>query len=105
MLQRALDRRLHSLALTLAGAEREAVVADYAASSERVDGVVARLESSPTYADNLEGRPLSSHLSRPEAMSTFLDHIEREHGGVEPLLTQLGWTAEDTAALRDKLRD
>ena len=94
-----------SLALTLAGVERAAVVADYAASSDRVEGVVARLEASATYADNLRGRPVSSHLSRPEAMATFLDHIDREHGGVEPLLTTLGWTAEDTAALRAKLRD
>ena len=94
-----------SLALTLAGAEREAMVADYAASSERVEGVVARLLSSPTYAENLRGRPIESHLSRPEAITTFLDHIDQNYGSVAAMLTSMGWTDEDTAALRAKLRD
>ena len=93
-----------ALALTLAGTEREAVVADYAASSERVQGVVDRLLASPTYAENLRGRPIESHLSRPEAMTTFLDHIEQNHGGVEALLIRLGWSEQDTASLRAKLR-
>ncbi len=94
-----------ALALTLAGVDREAVVADYVASSERVEGVVARLLSSQTYAHNLRGRPISSHLSRPEAMTTFLDHIEQNYDGVEALLARMGWTDEDTAQLRAKLRD
>jgi protein-tyrosine phosphatase len=94
-----------ALALTLAGVERDAVVEDYSASSQRVDRVVARLMASRTYADNLRGRPIETHLSRPEAMSTFLDHIEQNYGGVEELLTKLGWTEEDTAHLRAKLRD
>ena len=93
------------LALILAGVERAAVVADYAASSERVRQVVDRLLASPTYADNLRGRPIESHLSRPEAITAFLDHIDQEHGGVEALLTSMGWTAADSAQLRAKLRD
>jgi protein-tyrosine phosphatase len=96
---------LVALALTLAGVERDAVVADYTASSERVEGVVARLLASPTYAENLRGRPIESHLSRPEAMTTFLDHIEQNYGSVEAMLTRMGWTEEDTAELRSKLRD
>ena len=94
-----------ALALTLAGVEREAVVADYVASSERVEGVVARLLASPTYAENLRGRPISSHLSRPEAMTAFLDHIDQSYGGVEALLARMGWTDEDADQLRAKLRD
>jgi protein tyrosine/serine phosphatase len=94
-----------ALALTLAGVERDAVVADYAASSERVEEVVARLLASPTYEENLRGRPIESHLSHPEAMTRLLHHIEQNHGGVEALLTRMGWTDEDTAQLRAKLRD
>jgi protein-tyrosine phosphatase len=94
-----------ALALTLAGAEREAVVADYVASSERVEQVVARLLASSTYAENLRGRPIASHLSRPEAMITFLDHIDRRYGGVPALLARMGWTEADADQLRAKLRD
>jgi protein-tyrosine phosphatase len=94
-----------ALALTVAGVEREAVVADYVASSERVEQVVARLTASSTYADNLRGRPISSHLSRPEAMIAFLNHIDQEYGGVAPLLARMGWSDADAAQLRAKLRD
>jgi protein tyrosine/serine phosphatase len=94
-----------ALALTLVGAERDAVVADYVASSQRVEQVTARLMASSTYAENLRGRPISSHLSRPEAMITFLDHIDRQYGGVPALLARMGWTEADAAQLRAKLRD
>ncbi len=96
---------LVALALTLAGAEREAVVADYAASSERAQRILDRLLTSKTYADNLRDRPLSSHLSHPETMRAFLEHVDAAYGGVEPMLARIGWTAEDTARLRARLRD
>lgn len=92
-----------ALALTLAGADREAVIADYAASSERMQEILDRLLASPTYNENLRDRPLSSHLSHPETMRALLDHLDDEFGGVEALLTKMGWTADDTARLRAKL--
>jgi protein-tyrosine phosphatase len=95
---------LVALALLLVGADREAVIADYAASSERTQRIVDRLLASDTYAENLRGRPLSSHLSHPETMRAFLDHVDQTYGGVEPMLARLGWTAEDTDRLRTKLR-
>ncbi|SDV02309.1 Protein tyrosine/serine phosphatase [Microlunatus sagamiharensis] len=95
---------LVALALTLAGAEREAVVADYAASSERAQQILDRLLASDTYNANLRDRPLSSHLSHPETMRAFLEHVEDAYGGVEPMLARIGWTPEDTARLRAKLR-
>nr|WP_269778815.1 tyrosine-protein phosphatase [Microlunatus antarcticus] len=96
---------LVALALLLAGADREAVIADYAASSERAQRILDRLLASDTYAENLRGRPLSSHLSRPETMRAFLEHVDATYGGVEPMLERLGWTGDDTARLRAKLRD
>lgn len=93
-----------ALALSIAGAEREAVVADYAASSERMQLIIDRLASSETYRANLEGRPLSSHLTHPETMEAVLSWFDSEYGGVEAGLAPLGWTAADSAALRTKLR-
>ncbi len=93
-----------ALALLLAGAQRDAVVADYTASSERVQQVLDRLLGSATYADSLRDRPLESHLSRPETMTALLDHVEQTYGSVETMLERIGWTAADTARLRDKLR-
>ena len=94
-----------AIALTLAGAERDAVVADYAASSERMQEIVDRLMSTSTYAGNLRGRPLSSHFSYPESMQAFLDHVDEEYGSMAALLARMGWTEADTAKLRARLRD
>ena len=92
-----------ALALSMVGADREAVVADYAASSERVQQIVDRLLATKTYADNRD-RPLSSHMTHPETMRTLLDHIDAEYGGVAGLVERLGWTAEDQQRLVAKLR-
>ena len=37
-------------------------------------------------------------------MQVFLEHVDSEYGGVERLLGRMGWTADDTARLRAKLR-
>jgi protein-tyrosine phosphatase len=93
-----------ALALSVADADRQAIIDDYAASSERVEGVVSRLKASPTYADNLRDRPLSSHLSVPETMISFLRHIDETFGSVQQMLIKMGWTADDNEQLRAKLR-
>lgn len=93
-----------ALSLVLAGAEPAAVVEDYAASSERMELIVDRLIGSETYRENLAGRPLDSHMTRPETMQAFLEYAEVEHGGVERMLLRMGWTNADTAAMRVKLR-
>lgn len=96
---------LVALALTLVGVDRDEVVADYVASSDRAEHVVGRLSASPTYADNVVGRPLSSHLSRPESMQAFLEALDRDHGGVEQVLSRMGWSTSHTVRLRRKLLD
>lgn len=93
-----------ALALLVAGADPAAVIDDYAASSERIERVVQRLMSTHTYADNLRGRPLESHMSRPETMQGVIEHLDTEHGGVEQLLATIGWTPADSVRLRAKLR-
>ncbi len=92
-----------ALALSVAGADRSEIIADYAASTERIEEIVNRLKQSPTYAENLRGRPLSSHHTLPETMQGVLDYLDREHGGVLPYLRSIGWTDADTDRLRTKL--
>ncbi|GAB3764947.1 tyrosine-protein phosphatase [Microlunatus parietis] len=92
-----------ALALSVAGANRAQIIADYAASTEKVPEIVDRLRRSKTYAANLEGRPLSSHHTRPETMEHVLAFLDRQHGGVLPYLTSIGWTDADTERLRAKL--
>lgn len=93
-----------ALALSIAGAERQAIVDDYAASSERMEAIIQRLAGSRTYAENLRDRPMASHLSYPETMDAFLTYVDSEHGGVPRLLAKIGWTDDDSGRLRHKLR-
>jgi protein-tyrosine phosphatase len=94
-----------ALALSVADADRQAIIDDYVASSERVERVVQRLMASPTYAENFRDRPLSSHLSHPETMISLLRHIDETFGSVPQMLIKMGWTVEDNEQLRAKLRD
>ena len=47
---------------------------------------------------------MSSHLSIPETMISFLRHIDETFGSVQQMLIKMGWTADDTEQLRAKLR-
>jgi protein tyrosine/serine phosphatase len=93
-----------ALALSVAGADRDAIIEDYVASSERMEAIIDRLRASSTYAENMSNRPLSSHMTHAETMVVLLDHLDETYGGVEPALEKAGWTAEDTEQLRKKLR-
>jgi protein-tyrosine phosphatase len=93
-----------ALALRLADADPQAVVDDYAASSDRMHQIVNKLATSDTYRDNVLSRPLSDHLTKAETMQRVLDYIDAEFGSVPRLLGRYGWDSDDTAAIRRKLR-
>lgn len=93
-----------ALALEVADVTREAIIADYTLTGERLDRVLARLKASATYAADLDGRPADSHLPRPEIMAGLLRHLDETYGGPLGWLTKHGWSAEDSETLRARLR-
>ena len=92
-----------ALALSLAGVRRDAVVADYVRSAERIDGVLARLQGSTTYGPSMVDttadviRPVAGSLER------FLDHVDREYGGPHGLAMSVGVDEETVARLSTRL--
>jgi protein tyrosine/serine phosphatase len=96
-----------ALALAEVGVPRAEIVADYAASAERVDEVFRRLASSPTYADDvkLDDPDIDKHRPKPISMEQFLDALDELFGGGPAWMRQNGWTEEEGAALRRKLLD
>jgi protein-tyrosine phosphatase len=94
-----------ALALTAAGVERDEVIADYAATGERMHAVLDRLRSSPTYADDTNSRPADEHMPYPQTMATFLDIMDARYGGVLSWLADHGFGPTDVSALRAKLLD
>ena len=93
-----------ALALTVAGVPASSVVADYAASGERVEAIMARLRRSRLYARDVDSKPAGLHRPRPETMTAFLEQMRARYGGVARWLTGHGLSAEELDALRVKLR-
>ena len=92
-----------AMALTAAGVTRDAVVADYAATGERMDAILDRLRSSQTYATDIDSTPAAEHLPRPQTMTAFLDQVEARHGGVAAWLAGHGFGPDEVGKLRAKL--
>ena len=93
-----------ALALAAAGVEQEAIVADYAASEERIEAIIERLARSKMYAGGVNGTSVRAHAPRAETMKAFLEQLETRYGGVETWLTVNGFSAEELSQLRAKLR-
>jgi len=92
-----------ALALSVAGVRRAAIVADYAATGERVEAILGRLRSSRTYAGDLDGKPAIVHQARPETMTAFLEQLDARYGGVPAWLADHDFSGEDQRLLRARL--
>ena len=92
-----------AIALSLVGVTREAVVADYVRSAERIEAILGRLKTSATYSGELSA--ITADDVRPEAgsMERLLDHVDREYGGVHGLAMTLGVDEETVARLGARL--
>ncbi|TQM38554.1 tyrosine-protein phosphatase [Pseudonocardia cypriaca] len=89
-----------ALVLDAVGVERDAVVADYALSGERIEALFRRWTAAsgqPMPAD------LTPHLPRAEAMAAVLDHLDAEHGGAAGWLLAHGLEEDALARLRERL--
>jgi rhodanese-related sulfurtransferase len=90
-----------ALVLDAVGVERDAVVADYALSGERIEALFRRWTAA-------SGEPmpddLTPHLPRAEAMAAVLDHLDAEHGGAAGWLRAHGLEEDSFTRLRERLR-
>ena len=91
------------LALKIVGVTDDAVIADFAASAERVPLILERLRSKPAYADNLRGKSVRQQSPRADTMRLLLQALESGFGDVHGWLATQGWTPEDTRRMEDKL--
>lgn len=90
-------------ALAEVGVTRDAIVADYVASADRIEAILARLAGRRTYASYVDEAEIDVHRPRAETMAQTLDAVDDAYGGFPAWLRANGWTAEDAAALRAKL--
>jgi protein tyrosine/serine phosphatase len=92
-----------ALALSVAGVPRDLIVADYAATADRLPELLARLRASDTYRDDLASRPDDAHRPKPRTMRLFLDHLDEHCGGPLGWLASAGFGAADADRLRSRL--
>jgi protein-tyrosine phosphatase len=92
------------LALSVAGVSDADVVADYVATGERIERIVARLLPRPAYGEVMRDQPLTHHVPRPETMQRILTVLAERHGGAAGWLREQGWSQEQVEALRTRLR-
>jgi protein-tyrosine phosphatase len=91
------------LALKVVGVPDDLVIADYAASAERVAAIMSRLRSKPAYAANLEDKTVAQQSPTTDTMRLLLAALDERYGGPLGWLGEQGWTAADTERLRRKL--
>jgi protein-tyrosine phosphatase len=95
-----------ALALSAAGVDRDAVIADYAETEANLSGewVTAMLErmQQSGYAD-VAGLEQIVSASPPELMAAILDLIDEEHGSVSRYLVANGLEQGDLDLLREAL--
>jgi protein tyrosine/serine phosphatase len=90
---------LAALVLDAVGVEREAIVADFALTNERLERVGARLRRMPTYA-NYTGALSNKDMSAdPQTMTDVLAALDDRDGGAAGWLLANGLTDAELAAL------
>jgi protein-tyrosine phosphatase len=92
-----------ALALDAVRVDRELIVADYVATRDRIEAIMDRLVSSPTYRAELEGHDPQAHAPVPATMWRVLDLIDERFGGASEWLSEHGLSDVDHERLRRRL--
>jgi protein tyrosine/serine phosphatase len=90
-----------AVALALVGVRRDAIVADFGASEERIDEINALLGRNSNYRSETKGGGLRA--PKAHVIEKVLDAFDARSGGLAAWLAEHGWTAADTADLRAAL--
>ena len=95
---------LSALVLDSVGVTRDAIVADYAASAERMPALLARLrdDPDPVVRDTIARTPAPYLDARPATMAALVDDLT-EHGGARGWLIAHGAAPADLDVLRERL--
>lgn len=92
-----------AMLLDVAGAQREAVLADYLATGEVIEAVIGRISDRPLYSAGLSKRTLDSHRPKEQTMRRFFSVLDSDWGGAAGWLTAHGLGEADLIRLRVRL--
>ncbi len=92
-----------ALALDAAGVDRNVIVSDYLATAQRLDAIMARLVSSPTYRSELEGHDPRTHAPVAGTMERLLELVDEGFGGSATWLSAHGLTDAELERLHRRM--
>jgi protein tyrosine/serine phosphatase len=101
-----------ALVLSIVGVDREAIIEDYALTDERMPRIIERLRAPENRLPSVDpaeaerrAQALAAGVARAEAasMRTFLDALDREHGGAAHWASDTGITDDTVMRLRELL--
>jgi protein-tyrosine phosphatase len=91
---------LAALVLDAVGVERDAIVADFALTNERLERIGARLRRFPTYANYTQRLATRDMGADPQTMIDVLAALDADHGGAAGWLLSAGLTQSELDTLR-----
>lgn len=91
------------LALSAVGVPDEVIVADYAASAERIEAIIDRLRHVAPYSESLVERSIDEQTPKPAVMAAILETLANDHGGAAGWLREHGWDDAQLERLRTSL--
>jgi protein-tyrosine phosphatase len=92
-----------ALALDAAGVDREMIIGDYLATGHRIEAILARLVSSPTYRAELEGHDPQAHAPVPGTMERVFELLDESFGGSSAWLSAHGLSRAELEQLRRRV--
>ncbi len=92
-----------ALALDAAGVDRGLIAGDYLATNERIEAIMARLVSSPTYRAELEGHDPQAHAPIPGTIERMFELIDESFDGSAAWLSANGLTEAELDRLRRRI--
>jgi protein-tyrosine phosphatase len=94
---------LAALVLESVGVERDAIVADFALTNERLERIGARLRRMPTYANYTSKLATKDMGADPRTMADVLAALDEQYGGATAWLLANGVTQGELDSLRAAL--
>lgn len=91
-----------ALLLRTVGVPDDQIIADYAASNEKIAAILARLGLAATVGSPEHDMQVASQATPPEIMEYLLGFIDEELGGVPNWLDKQGWDGVEQAALESR---
>jgi protein-tyrosine phosphatase len=94
---------ISAVLLGLLGVADEIIVADYAATQQNLDAIIARLMSSEGYQGMLESLPADTLHAEPETMISLLERVRGKYGSMHGYVREIGVPDASIAKLEKRL--